>query len=110
MSLTQLKQMIRRLRPEQRDRLRDWLHEQVRRDEEPALPAPQRREVVEEREGKNLTYRLEKVRCGKKGCKCVGGELHGPYWYSYWSEGGKTKSRYVGKKLPGIKRLRKATA
>lgn len=46
------------------------------------------------------TYRLEGVRCGNKNCKCAAGQLHGPYWYAYWSEGGKTKSQYVGKKLP----------
>lgn len=107
-ALTQLKQTIRRLRPEQRRRLSEWLREQLLRDEEPARPSPPRREVVEERESKNLTYRLEKVRCGKKGCKCADGELHGPYWYAYWSEGGKTKSRYVGKKPAGKKPRRKA--
>jgi len=46
------------------------------------------------------TYRLQSVRCGKKGCKCNEGKLHGPYWYAYWSEGVKTRSQYVGKKLP----------
>lgn len=40
------------------------------------------------------------VRCGKKGCRCARGELHGPYWYAYWTEGGKTKSQYVGKEPP----------
>jgi hypothetical protein len=107
-ALTQLKQMIRRLRPEQRRRLGEWLREQIHGDEEQSPPSPPQREVVEEREGKNLTYRLEKVRCGKKGCKCAGGELHGPYWYAYWSEAGKTKSRYVGKKPTGMKKRRKA--
>lgn len=45
------------------------------------------------------TYQHEMVRCGKKGCRCARGELHGPYWYAYWTEGGKTRSQYVGKKL-----------
>jgi len=46
-----------------------------------------KREVVA-----SVTYRLEKVRCGKKGCKkCP----HGPYW----KENGKTKSKYIGKTL-----------
>jgi hypothetical protein len=45
-----------------------------------------------------VTFRQEMVRCGKKGCtKCP----HGPYWYAYWREGGRTRSRYVGKELPG---------
>lgn len=48
---------------------------------------------------------LERVRCGKKGCKKCAGEhpeLHGPYWYLYRpkkSGQGRT-SEYVGKVLP----------
>lgn len=58
--------------------------------------------LLEEREkmdepGK-VTFRQEMVRCGKKGCsRCP----HGPYWYAYWREGGRSRSRYVGKELPG---------
>ncbi len=45
-----------------------------------------------------MTFRQEMVKCGKKGCtRCP----HGPYWYAYWREGGRTRSRYVGKQLPG---------
>jgi hypothetical protein len=45
-----------------------------------------------------VTFRQETVKCGKQGCtRCP----HGPYWYAYWREGGKTRSRYVGKNLPG---------
>jgi len=34
------------------------------------------------------------VRCGKPNCThCP----HGPYWYAYWTEGGRRRSRYVGK-------------
>ncbi len=49
--------------------------------------------------------RLERVKCGKKGCKKCTGEnpqLHGPYWYLYRpkkSGDGRT-SEYVGKTLP----------
>jgi len=44
-----------------------------------------------------VTYRLEHVRCGKPGCtRCP----HGPYWYAYWREAGRLKSRYIGKNLP----------
>jgi hypothetical protein len=57
---------------------------------------PDREVVVRKRVG-NLTYQQERVRCGKPNCKCAKGNLHGPYWYVYWSEGGKTKSMYVGK-------------
>lgn len=45
-----------------------------------------------------ITFRQETVRCGKKGCTTC---PHGPYWYAYWREDGKTRSRYVGKELPG---------
>lgn len=44
-----------------------------------------------------VTYRLESVRCGKAGC---GSCPHGPYWYAYFREGGKLRSRYIGKQLP----------
>jgi hypothetical protein len=44
-----------------------------------------------------VTYRHEEVRCGKRGCtRCP----HGPYWYAYWREDGRLKSRYIGKTLP----------
>ena len=42
-------------------------------------------------------YRQQMVRCGKKSCtRCP----HGPYWYAFWREGGRTRSRYVGKTRP----------
>lgn len=63
------------------------------------------REIVEVRhlgvgEAARL-YQLERIRCGKAGCKCAGenGTLHGPYWYVYWRDAGKLKSRYVGKRF-----------
>ena len=34
------------------------------------------------------------VRCGKDACRSC---PHGPYWYAYWWEGGKRRSRYLGK-------------
>lgn len=57
-----------------------------------------RREVLEERHSGSITYRQERVSCGKncKGCP------HGPYWYGYWSEGGKTHSKYIGKNLRNL--------
>lgn len=43
-----------------------------------------------------VTYRLESVKCGKPGCtKCP----HGPYWYAYYREEGRVKSRYIGPEL-----------
>jgi hypothetical protein len=43
----------------------------------------------------SVTYQLEHVQCGKSRCR----RWHGPYWYAYWTSGGKTRSLYVGKKL-----------
>ncbi len=49
----------------------------------------------------SLTFRYETVRCGKENCtRCP----HGPYWYAYWKENGRTRSRYIGRKLPGAAR------
>ena len=41
-----------------------------------------------------VKLRRQMVKCGKDSCtRCP----HGPYWYAYWWEGGKRRSRYVGK-------------
>jgi hypothetical protein len=45
-----------------------------------------------------VTYRLERVRCGKQGCKSC---PHGPYWYAYYREGDRLRSRYIGRHLAG---------
>ena len=72
--------------------------------------AQARREKLEQRrseahkKARNRRYlRLERVKCGKKGCKrCAAGELHGPYWYLYRLKhnGEGRTSEYVGKTLP----------
>ncbi len=44
--------------------------------------------------GSQVSLRSQMVRCGKESCtRCP----HGPYWYAYWREDGKRRSRYVGK-------------
>jgi len=44
----------------------------------------------------DVKLRQQAVKCGKRNCtRCP----HGPYWYAYWTEGGRRKSRYVGKLL-----------
>jgi hypothetical protein len=50
------------------------------------------------REGRGkVTFRQEHVKCGRENCtRCP----HGPYWYAYWREGGRLRSRYIGKQLP----------
>gem|GEM_PF-378550 len=65
--------------------------------EEEDLPSD--REVLKTHTFGSITYRLEKVSCGKncKGCP------HGPYWYGYWREGGKTRSKYIGKNFDAQK-------
>ena len=35
------------------------------------------------------------VRCGKTGCQCAQGELHGPYYYLFWRENGRLRKRYI---------------
>ena len=35
------------------------------------------------------------TRCGKAGCRCGRGELHGPYHALHWREGGRQRRRYV---------------
>ena len=43
-----------------------------------------------------VSMRKQMVRCGKDGCtKCP----HGPYWYAYWTENGRRRTRYVGRLL-----------
>ena len=49
----------------------------------------------------SITFRYETVRCGKENCsRCP----HGPYWYAYWKENGRTRSRYIGRLLPAMAR------
>lgn len=44
----------------------------------------------------DVSLRQRSVRCGKPGCtRCP----HGPYWYAYWRENGRRRSRYVGRLL-----------
>jgi hypothetical protein len=78
--LAELKQAIRELKPKQRLQLAEWIRNAIRDEEVQQLTAP-RREIVEEQTVDHKSYRLELIRCGKKSCRCAGGELHGPYWY-----------------------------
>jgi hypothetical protein len=65
----------------------------------------QRRSAARKKAHNSRYLELERVRCGKKGCKkCASGELHGPYWYLYRPKenGPGRTSEYVGKVLPEI--------
>ena len=60
------------------------------------------REVVRREQIGYMTLQLEKVNCGKAKCrKCKAGPAHGPYWYGYWKDGNRTRSKYIGKKIEG---------
>ena len=62
-----------------------------------------RRSAVRKKARNRRYLELERVKCGKKGCKkCASGELHGPYWYLYRPKenGPGRTSEYVGKLLP----------
>jgi predicted ATPase/DNA-binding SARP family transcriptional activator len=50
----------------------------------------------------HVTYSLQYRRCRKPGCgKCsTGSSGHGPYWFAYWRENGRLRSRYLGKTMP----------
>jgi predicted ATPase/DNA-binding SARP family transcriptional activator len=52
--------------------------------------------------GAQVSYRQQYRRCGRAGCsRCAGGGAgHGPYWYAYWWEAGRSRSRYLGKQTP----------
>lgn len=52
--------------------------------------------VVDPTKEAKVRLRRQLVRCGKDGCtKCP----HGPYWYAYWTEDGRRRSRYIGRLL-----------
>lgn len=48
-----------------------------------------------------IHYHLQKSFCGKQRCRaCREGRGHGPYWYSYQFQQGRSIRRYIGKTLP----------
>jgi hypothetical protein len=45
------------------------------------------------------------VKCGKPGCQCSRGHLHGPYYYRFWREDGRLRKEYVARTdLAGVLR------
>ena len=43
---------------------------------------------------RGFRLREQMIRCGKPSCgRCP----HGPYWYAYWREDGRRRSRYIGR-------------
>lgn len=63
----------------------------------------QKQLMPENKSGKMLPKNLpasvcaQYVRCGKSGCRCERGELHGPYHYCFWREGGRLRKAYIKK-------------
>lgn len=52
-----------------------------------------------------VDYRQQHVRCGRDCAACP----HGPYWYAFWKESGRSRSQYIGRELPAdIRRLLEA--
>ena len=50
--------------------------------------------------GATVTYSQQFRRCGNPECATCKAGGHGPYWYAYWREGGRRRSRYLGKQPP----------
>jgi hypothetical protein len=41
------------------------------------------------------------IKCGKRGCRCTKGLMHGPYWYArFRTSNGHRTAKYLGKQLP----------
>jgi hypothetical protein len=97
-----VKSVISALDPAQRRDLAVWLAggavTEGKNGKGQALAVPRRGRAG--RPAPRMSYRLEGVRCGKANCKCATGDLHGPYWYAYWTEKGRLRSKYVGRKRP----------
>jgi len=113
MNLCEIKRSVRVLKPKQLAKFDVWLHTLIEARElmERERQNSRKREIVEANQTTHKSYRLESIRCGKKSCKCAEGTPHGPYWYAYWTEKGKSRSQYIGKRLPeGIKPVRDAPA
>ena len=41
------------------------------------------------------------VTCGKSNCRCARGQKHGPLYYLYWKEQGRSRSLYVPRERVG---------
>lgn len=91
-----IRKAIAELPTEDQRSLLEWLQQLLAIEPEIEVPNRAGREVVDIRRVGAVVYQLEKVRCGKGACKSC---PHGPYWYSYQRDGGRLKSKYVGKQL-----------
>jgi len=62
------------------------------------LPAVENRHSTEQ--GRAITYELRPTLCGKGNCK----RHHGPYWYAYWTAGGRVRTAYIGKTFQKVEK------
>jgi hypothetical protein len=75
------------------DDLIEYRTQSVEADELPDTAEP----VEDDSTGGKGTVVKEKVTCGDENCACADGDLHGPYLYRYYREGGDLTSEYLGK-------------
>ena len=54
------------------------------------------------------SVQLRFVRCGKPGCRCARGAVHGPFYKRVWREDDRTRARYVP--LSQVNQTRQAVA
>jgi hypothetical protein len=54
--------------------------------------------------GDGWTYRLQRVCCGRKKCGVCRGvrAAHGPYWYAERDANGRTRTKYIGRRLVSV--------
>lgn len=80
--------------------LRGYIDDLIAHKQRPPA-VPDDGDVVSEQhevDGKTGTVVEEMVKCGKDGCKCSEGDLHGPYNYLYYRDAkGTMTSEYLGK-------------
>ena len=63
---------------------------------------PSKQSQFEEKSAK-VTYRQQRTFCGKSNCRrCLAKIGHGPYWYGFWTENGRTRTKYIGKNAPDV--------
>lgn len=95
LSLTSRRQLISASSAQRRSVIQ-WLEDLEDLEDVPPPVKAGRTVVKTERRGR-ITLQLELVCCGKARCRCARGKGHGPYWYGYFRDGARLRSRYYGK-------------
>jgi hypothetical protein len=101
-SVGQIQNDVEKLGLEDLRDLHAWITELMmeRIDAEVNWQPPTDENTVEVQKVGTSCYQLQLVKCGKPGCKCEGGKLHGPYWYVYQRKDGRLTKKYIGKQRP----------